>query len=83
MQAERLKIWNNHLTCKDTNKYLNVREQVEVVQWNKKWSLPHPLLSCESSVPVKENPDRKKKISKNNAKASSTSVSNNKIVYMK
>ena len=81
MQAERLKIWDSHLTCKVANKYLNVRERVEVAQWNKKWS-PHPLLSCESSVSVKENPDRKK-ISKNNTKASSTSVSNNKIVYKK
>ena len=32
-------------------------ERVEVVEWNKRWS---PLLSCESSVSVKENPDRKK-----------------------
>ena len=44
------------------NKCLNVREQVEVVEWNKKWSLS--LLSCESSMSVKENPDRKKKFIK-------------------
>ena len=44
------------------NKCLNVREQVEVLEWNKKWSLS--LLSCESSMSVKENPDRKKKLLK-------------------
>ena len=44
------------------NKCLNVCEQVEVVEWNKKWSLS--LLSCESSMSVKENPDRKKKFIK-------------------
>ena len=44
------------------NKCLNVREQMEVLEWNKKWSLS--LLSCESSMSVKENPDRKKKLLK-------------------
>ena len=44
------------------NKCLNVHEQVEVVEWNKKWSLS--LLSCVSSMSVKENPDRKKKFLK-------------------
>ena len=29
-----------------------------MVEWNKKWSLS--LLSCESSMSVNENPDRKK-----------------------
>ena len=42
------------------NKCLNVRERVEVVEWNKMVS-SLPLLSCELSVSVKENPDRKKK----------------------
>ena len=42
------------------NKCLNVRERVEVVEWNK--MVPSlPLQSCELSVSVKENPDRKKK----------------------
>ena len=45
---------------KVANKCLNVRERVEVVEWNKRWSLPSVLqLSCESSV-SEENPDRKK-----------------------
>ena len=44
------------------NKCLNFREQVEVVEWNKKWSLS--LLSCESSMSVNKNPDRKKKFIK-------------------
>ena len=59
IQALRLKICDSHLTCKVANKCLNVREWVEVVEWNK---MVHslPLLSCELSVSVKENPDRKK-----------------------
>ena len=56
----RLKICDSHLTCKVANKCLDVRERVEVVEWNKRWSLPFP---CESSVSVKENPDGKKKFS--------------------
>ena len=37
---------------------------VEVVEWNK--MVPSlPLLSCELSMSVKENPDRKKKKKKN------------------
>ena len=56
----RLKICDSHLTCKVANKCLNVRERVEVVEWNK--MVPSlPLLSCELSVSVKKNPDRKKK----------------------
>ena len=56
----RLKICDGHLTCKVANKCLDVRERVEVVEWNK--MVPFlPLLSCELSVSVKENPDRKKK----------------------
>ena len=56
----RLKICDSHLTCKVANKCLNVRERVEVVERNK--LVPSlPLLSCELSVCVKENPDRKKK----------------------
>ena len=59
----RLKICDSHLTCKVANKCLNVRERVEVVEWNK--MVPSfPLLSCELSVTVKENPDRKKKFLK-------------------
>ena len=45
-----------HITCKIANKCLNFCERVEVIEW--KWN---PLLSCESSVSAKENPDRKKK----------------------
>ena len=57
----RLKICDSHLTCKVANKCLNVRERVEVVEWNK--MIPSlPLLSCELSVSVEENPDRKKNI---------------------
>ena len=31
-----------HLTCKVANKCLNVREWIEVVEWNKRWSSPFP-----------------------------------------
>ena len=51
----------NSSHMKVANKCLNVREQVEVVEWNKKIVPSLPLLSCESSVSVKQNPDRKKK----------------------
>ena len=56
-----LKICDSHLTCKVTNKCLNVRERVEVVEWNK-MVLSLPLLSYELPVSVKENPNRKKYI---------------------
>ena len=48
------------ITCKVANKCLNVCERVEVVEW-KKMVPSLPLLSCELSVSMKENPDRKKK----------------------
>ena len=38
----RLKICDSHLTCKVANKCLNVHEQVEVVELNKRWSPPFP-----------------------------------------
>ena len=59
IQALRLKICDSHLKCKVANKCLNVGERVEVVECNK--MVPFlPLLSCELSASVKENPDRKK-----------------------
>ena len=60
IQVLRLKIYDSHLTGKAANKCLNVLERVEVVEWNKMVS-SLPLLSCELSVSVKEDPDRKKK----------------------
>ena len=56
----RLKICDSRLTCKVANKSLNVRERVEVVERNKKTVPSLPLMPCELSVSVKENPDRKK-----------------------
>ena len=37
------------VTCKVANKCLNVREWVEVVEWNKRWSPPFPCcpVSCQ------------------------------------
>ena len=60
IQVLRLNICDSHLTCTVANKCLIVRERVEVVEWNKKMVPSLPLLSCESSVSVKENPDKKK-----------------------
>ena len=50
-----------HLTCKAANKCLNVRERMKMAEWNRRWYPPFPLLPCELSVSVKENPDSKKK----------------------
>ena len=55
----RLKIYDSHLTCRDANKCLNVRERVEVLEWNKRWSPSFPYFPV-TSVSVKEIPDRKK-----------------------
>ena len=51
-----------HLKCKVANKCSNVREWLEVVVRNKMMVPSLPLLSCESSVSMEENPDSKKKI---------------------
>ena len=56
----RLKICDSHLTCKVANKFLNVCEWVEVVEWNKRWSPPFPCCSVSCQC-LKENPYRKKK----------------------
>ena len=37
------KICDSHLTCKVANNCLNVRERVEGVEWNKRWS---PFFPC-------------------------------------
>ena len=58
----QLKVRGSHFTCKLANKYLDICEQVEVVERNKNGLLPPPsVLSSELSVSVKENLDRKKK----------------------
>ena len=51
IQMVRLKICDSHLTCKVANKCLNVRERVEVVEWNKKWSLPFPCCPVSRQCP--------------------------------
>ena len=58
----RIKICDSHLLRKVASKCLYVRERVEVVEWNKRWS---PSFTCcpvssDSSIPAKENPARKK-----------------------
>ena len=53
----RLKTRGSYLTCKVSNKCLNVRERVEVIDRHKN----DTLLSTESSMSVIENADRKKR----------------------
>ena len=75
-QALQLKIRDSHLTCKVANKCVNVRERVEVVEWNKRLSPPPlPLLSCESPVSVK-----KTLIEKNDLK---NMLINGKLLFLK
>ena len=54
----KLKIRDSHLRGKVENKCLNVRERVEVVEWNKRWSIPFPC--CPVNCQCQLNPDRKK-----------------------
>ena len=60
--------------CKVAYKCLNVRERVEVVEWNKKKVPSLPLLSYELSVSVKENPGRKKKKKSSSSWISAVSI---------
>ena len=57
----RLKICDSHPTCKVANKCLNVRERVEVVEWNKKWSPPFPCCPVNRQCPWKKTLIEKKK----------------------
>ena len=50
----RLKICDSHLTCKVANKCLNVRERVEVVEWNKRWSPSFPCFPVSCQCPWKK-----------------------------
>ena len=56
----RLKICDSHLTCKVSNKCLNVRERVEVVEWNKRWSPPFPCYPVNRQCPWKKTLIEKK-----------------------
>ena len=59
-----LKIRDSHLTCKVANKFLNVRERLEVVKWNKRWSPPFPCrlvnLQCLWKKTLTEKVNNKK-----------------------
>ena len=37
METVRLKIHDSHLICTVANKFLSVREQLEVAEWKKRW----------------------------------------------
>ena len=50
------KLGVKHLRCINANKYLNVRERVDMVERNKDG--PFSSLYCKLSVSVKENSDR-------------------------
>lgn len=68
IQGNLMKSFCKHRCCQSRENFssklanicLNVRERVEVVEWNKNGS-SFPLLFCESPVRLKENPDKKKK----------------------
>ena len=51
---------DSHLTWKVANKCLNVREWVEVVEWNKKWSPPFPRCPMSRQCPWKKTLIEKK-----------------------
>ena len=57
----RLKICDSHLTCKVARKCLNVRERVEVVEWNRKRFPPFPCCPVSCQCPWKETLIEKKK----------------------
>ena len=57
----RLKICDSHLTCKVVNKCLNVREWVEVVDWNKRWPPPFPCCPVSRQCLCKKTLIEKKK----------------------
>ena len=57
----RLKIRDSHLTCKVTNKCLNVHERLEVVEWNKRWSPPFPCCPVNRQCLWKKTLIEKKK----------------------
>ena len=55
----QLKICDSHRTCKVAKKCLNVHEWVEVIEWNKRWSLPFLYCPVDCQC-LEENIDRKK-----------------------
>ena len=57
----RLKIRDSHLACKVANKCLNVREWVEVGEWNKRRSPPFPCCPVSRQCPWKKTLIEKKK----------------------
>ena len=59
-QALPLAIRDSHLTCKAANKCLNVREWVEVVECNKRWSPPFPCCPVNRLCLWKKTPTEKK-----------------------
>ena len=61
IQAVRLKICDSHLSCKVANKCLDVREWVEVVEWNKRWSSPFPCCPLSRQCPWKKTLIEKKR----------------------
>ena len=59
---------NLNVTCKVAHKCLNVRERVEVVEWNRKRSPPFPYSPVSCQCPWKKALIEKKKKKKKNVK---------------
>ena len=57
----RLKIRDSRFTCKVANRCVNVRERVEVIEWNKRWSPPFPCCPVSRQCPWKKTLIEKKR----------------------
>ena len=55
----QLKILDSDLTCKVANKCLDVRELVEIVESNKKWSPAFPYCPVNHQCLLKKTPTEK------------------------
>ena len=73
----RLKICDSHLTWKVANKYLNVRERVDVVEWNKRCSSPFLCCPVSRQCPLKKTLIEKKRKKKENSDCNFQVVTNN------
>ena len=56
----------SHLTCKVANKCVNVRERVEVAEWNKRWFPRFPFCPVSRQCPWKKTLIEKKNIRMSN-----------------
>ena len=59
----QLKIRDSDLTCKVASKCLDVRELVQIVESNKKWSPAFPYCPVNHQCLLKKTPTEKKSLS--------------------